>query len=390
MDSATSKEILRGTRKSAKVTALTKKLDGHAEDKMLVDRIVDEKTEDVAEPIKNVGANDGLILFWEKPFNITIKSYSLGHIDAVVLESVSVSVNTAMNNQLISPFVADEIKTALFDMHPYKALGLVGFHALFYQKFWSIVGENITRECLEFLNSGVRREERNKTLITLVPKVQQPQHVKEFRPIILVHDCANLKNYLKPYELASGQTVNYEKSTLSFSPNCKDAIITAMKDLFVVLVVHGHQSAYVQNFGEVVVSQEIRCTGSLGIFYRSLLEGKELVNLRLWWRISDGASTYVYEDKWLPIPLSLMCDGGWNAAMVQNHFHPHEAAVILAIPRPRFLVPDSPCWHFKKIRISFEASSSTGGSISGCFRYLPRGMLGSKKFTDPLQQLGFI
>ena len=32
----------------------------------------------------------------------------------------------------------EEVCDALFQMHPTKALGIDGFHALFFQKFWDI------------------------------------------------------------------------------------------------------------------------------------------------------------------------------------------------------------------------------------------------------------
>ncbi|KAL5564670.1 hypothetical protein UlMin_027834 [Ulmus minor] len=57
--------------------------------------------------------------------------------------------------------------------------------ALFYQKYWSIVGEEVTTACLGFLNEGLDLGSINETLITLLPKVKCPTQITEFRPISL-------------------------------------------------------------------------------------------------------------------------------------------------------------------------------------------------------------
>ena len=47
-----------------------------------------------------------------------------------------------MLNILSSEFSADEVKTTLFQMGPTKASRTDGMNALFYQKFWHIVGNH--------------------------------------------------------------------------------------------------------------------------------------------------------------------------------------------------------------------------------------------------------
>ena len=94
-------------------------------------------------------------------------------------------VTPEINRDLLRPFDEDEVKTALFSMDPIKAPGLEGFPALFYQKNWEVVGERVTAVCLGILNDGQPVTELNDTLITLIPKVDKPTMVNEFRPISL-------------------------------------------------------------------------------------------------------------------------------------------------------------------------------------------------------------
>jgi hypothetical protein len=50
-----------------------------------------------------------------------------------------------MNEALLKPYTAEEIKEAMFDIGDYKAPGTDGLHAVFYKKFWSVVGDEVTK-----------------------------------------------------------------------------------------------------------------------------------------------------------------------------------------------------------------------------------------------------
>ena len=58
-------------------------------------------------------------------------------------------------------------------------------NALFHQKFWHIVGTDITNVVLDFLNTGVMLPELNYTHIVLIPKVKSPEKMSDFKPISL-------------------------------------------------------------------------------------------------------------------------------------------------------------------------------------------------------------
>ena len=64
---------------------------------------------------------------------------------ADALAEVSTTITGAVNENLTAPVTEWEVKLALFAMHPEKAQGPDGMTALFYQKFWDIVKEDLTR-----------------------------------------------------------------------------------------------------------------------------------------------------------------------------------------------------------------------------------------------------
>ena len=70
-------------------------------------------------------------------------------------------------------------------MAPLKAPGPDGMPPLFYQHFWSMMQHDVTSAILSWLNSGILPEPINHTLITLIPKIANPEHMSEFHPISL-------------------------------------------------------------------------------------------------------------------------------------------------------------------------------------------------------------
>lgn len=71
-----------------------------------------------------------------------------------VLESVSRCVTTEMNQELLEPFMGEDVWEALQEMGDLKATGADGIPVIFYKKFWSLVGERVKSEVLGVLNGG--------------------------------------------------------------------------------------------------------------------------------------------------------------------------------------------------------------------------------------------
>ena len=101
----------------------------------------------------------------------------IGSVDRVVTED--------MAQDLIRPYTADEVKTSLFQMHQSKAPGPDGMSPFFFQKFWHIVGHDVTTAVLSVLHSGRYLKKMNYTHIVLIPKKNKPEYITEFRPISL-------------------------------------------------------------------------------------------------------------------------------------------------------------------------------------------------------------
>jgi hypothetical protein len=101
------------------------------------------------------------------------------------LEGLEVRISEDMNESLMWPFTAEEVRTTLFQMAPLKAPGPDGFNAGFFQKHWDIVGPEICKATLYSLNNATLDSHLNSTYIALIPKLNNPTCVTEFRPISL-------------------------------------------------------------------------------------------------------------------------------------------------------------------------------------------------------------
>lgn len=101
------------------------------------------------------------------------------------LDGIRPRVDHFMNNKLLAPFTKIEVEKAINQMFPTKAPGPDGYPALFYQKYWSIVGKKTTEECLNILNGRESIAGWNETNIVLIPKINNPREVGDFRPISL-------------------------------------------------------------------------------------------------------------------------------------------------------------------------------------------------------------
>lgn len=80
---------------------------------------------------------------------------------------------------------AVEIREALFQIEGSTASGPDGLPPLFFQRFWSIVGPDVSSVILSFLNFGRILKKINFTHVSLIPKEKKPSEMTHFRPISL-------------------------------------------------------------------------------------------------------------------------------------------------------------------------------------------------------------
>ena len=150
-----------------------------------------------------------------------------------ILEVIQPLVTEDMNISLTREFTRQEVEIALKDMAPLKALGPDGMPPIFFQSFWRLIGDDVSKAVLDFLNSCHIPKEFNFTYVTLIPKMKNPKKISEFQPISLCNVIYKLiskvlANCLKPL-LPS--IVSENQSAFQASKVITDNILMAFETL---------------------------------------------------------------------------------------------------------------------------------------------------------------
>ncbi|XP_071688766.1 uncharacterized protein [Rutidosis leptorrhynchoides] len=89
---------------------------------------------------------------------------------------------------MIRPVSANEVKRAIFDVDNHKSPGPDGFTSEFFKSSREIVGDEITLAMQDFFKNGQLLTTLNHIVMALIPKVDVPSKVTDYRPIA----CCNV------------------------------------------------------------------------------------------------------------------------------------------------------------------------------------------------------
>ena len=95
-------------------------------------------------------------------------------------------------SDLVAPFAHKEIDDMVSEMPPDRAPGPDSFNGAFLKACWPIIKNDFYLLCDEFHQGGLNLESINAGFITLIPKVNSPECVNDFRPITLLNCCLKL------------------------------------------------------------------------------------------------------------------------------------------------------------------------------------------------------
>lgn len=128
--------------------------------------------------------DDKIAAFLVDYYQQLFSSVGLNGIEDVV-QLTGRCVTEDMNSALTADFSKVEVEVALKQMAPLKAPGPDRMPPIFFQHYWSSIGDDVVKAVLSCLNSSQILPGLNHTFLTLIPKVKCPKKATDFRPIAL-------------------------------------------------------------------------------------------------------------------------------------------------------------------------------------------------------------
>nr|GEY02122.1 hypothetical protein [Tanacetum cinerariifolium] len=192
-----------------------------------------------------------------------------------------------------------EIKDAMFDIGDNRAPSPDGYSSLFFKRAWNIVGNDVRDVVKEFFDSGQMLGELNATLISLVPKIQTPIKVFNFRPIAF----GLIKEGLNEFSATSGLFLNLRKSTLFFG-SLKDKEKEKIKKASVFKLTKTAVKEVNNILKRFLWSNGDSAKGKAKIAWKNVCRPKEYGDMRdkitdrLQYEIYDGTKVSLWYDKW--------------------------------------------------------------------------------------------
>jgi len=96
------------------------------------------------------------------------------------------SISEADNEMLVGEFSDEEVKAAVWGCESSKSPGPDGFNFGFIKSYWDILKEDVLLAVKDFAGNSSWPRGSNASFLCLIPKVENPQQLGEFRPISLV------------------------------------------------------------------------------------------------------------------------------------------------------------------------------------------------------------
>lgn len=102
-----------------------------------------------------------------------------------VIDVIDCKVTPAMNSVLNCSFNPEKVRELLFQMHPSKSLGPDGMSLLLFQRYWSIMGNDVSNVVISILSSGHILRKISYIYMILILKPKNPWEMDHLRLISL-------------------------------------------------------------------------------------------------------------------------------------------------------------------------------------------------------------
>jgi hypothetical protein len=178
---------------------------------------------------------DGAIIEGVHPIRQAVFSHFESHFKARRVDRPGVEnlafrqLNQVECGSLTRPFLEAEVKEAVWDCDSFKSPGPDGVNFGFFKDFWVELKGDVMRFISEFHRNGKLTKGINSTFIALIPKVDSPQRLNDFRPISLVGSLYKIlaKVLANRLRLVVGSVISESQTTFVKDRQILDGILIA-------------------------------------------------------------------------------------------------------------------------------------------------------------------
>ncbi|KAL0352330.1 UNVERIFIED_CONTAM: hypothetical protein Scaly_1621700 [Sesamum calycinum] len=235
------------------------------------------------------------------------------------MEHLRVVVDASMVEEMLQPYTSTEVKKARWIISPVQSAFVPG----------RLISDNVllSFELNHFLNTKTQGEWGWMVLKLDVSKAYDKvewSFLEQASP----DNSQTICEVLETYREASGQEINFSKSSVTFSRNTREEVCQylAGKEILIKAVLQAVPSY------------------AMGCFKWPFSLLKEIQGCR--WRVGSGTQIRIWADPWLPRPRSYRPITPVPVSLTEEMFWLVDSDIILSIPLSRIGAPDMFIWHY--------------------------------------------
>jgi hypothetical protein len=127
---------------------------------------------------------EGVTTIWQAVFSHFVSHFKVVNMDRPWVDNLLLrQLSLTESGSLTKPFTESEVKAAVWACDSYKSPGPDGINFGFYKDFWGDIRGDVMRYISDFHRNGKLTKDINSTFIALIPKIDSPQRLNDFRPI---------------------------------------------------------------------------------------------------------------------------------------------------------------------------------------------------------------